>query len=77
VAHTIITFLYIAFAVQNPRLDYSRNTWMLGLLLAGPVIIPVYWVIHVWLAPHVGRRDVDTHTSGVEMIGVPAAHGLA
>ncbi len=63
VAHAIIAMLYIAFAAQNPRIERGRTLWMLSLAVAGPVAIPVYWIIHVLNAPYLGRRDVDEETA--------------
>ncbi len=57
--HFILTALYLAFAGQNPRLR-RRGMWMTSLVLAGPVSILVYWVLHVWRAPKVGQDDVDS-----------------
>jgi hypothetical protein len=57
--HFILTLMYLAFAAQNPRLE-NKVGWMMALVLAGPVAILVYWVMHVWHAPKVGQDDVDS-----------------
>lgn len=84
VAHFIIAMLYVAFAAQNPRLERGRDVWMLALVVAGPITIPAYWIMHVWPAPKVGRRDVDeVNSSGVvharAVLSAPAglAHAVA
>ena len=64
VAHCLITFLYDAFAAQNPRLGRARTPWLISLVLAGPITILVYWVMHVWGAPMIGRRGVDENMPG-------------
>lgn len=66
--HAIITMLYGAFAVQNPRIARWRTAWLLALLVAGPVFIPVYWVVHVWRAPRVGRPNVDGPSPGFDLV---------
>jgi hypothetical protein len=72
VAHTLISMMYVGFAAQNPRLERGREVWMLALVLAGPITIPAYWLMHVWPAPKVGRRDVDE----VDSSGVVHAHAV-
>jgi hypothetical protein len=57
--HFILTLFYLSFAAQNPRIG-NKVTWMISLVLAGPVSILVYWVMHVWNAPKVGQDDIDS-----------------
>ncbi len=59
VCHVILCLFYLSFVAQNPRIP-GKVTWMAAILFAGPVSIPVYWVIHVWEAPKVGLDDVDS-----------------
>ena len=66
IAHGLVTLFYIAFAGQNPRLR-SRLRWQLALILAGPITIPAYWLMHVWNAPRVGRGDEDGEVPGLDM----------
>jgi hypothetical protein len=72
VCHFILTVFYLSFASQNPRLD-NKIPWMIALVLAGPVSILVYWVMHVWHAPKVGQNDVD---SVIPQHRVRAAHSV-
>src|SRR6478736_1706797 len=65
ITHGLITLFYLAFAGQNPRLR-SRLRWQLALIFAGPITIPVYWFIHVWNAPRIGRGDVDGDVPGMD-----------
>ena len=58
VTNAIVVFLYVAFAGQNPRL-YSPFAWQMAFIFAGPVALPVYWVIHVWGAPRFRRSYRD------------------
>lgn len=59
VLHALITLFYAAFAGQNARIARTRTAWMVALVLAGPITIPVYWLVHVWRAPYVGSPGVD------------------
>ncbi len=72
ITHCLIAMFYVAFAGQNPRL-HSRVGWQLAIVLAGPITIPVYWFMHVWDAPKVGRMDVDEDVPGYDMF---EAHAL-
>ena len=72
VCHFILTVFYLSFASQNPRLE-NKTGWMVALVLAGPVSILVYWVMHVWHAPKVGQNDVD---SVIPQHRVRAAHAV-
>lgn len=66
ITHGLITLFYLAFAGQNPRLR-SRLRWQLALILAGPIAIPAYWLIHVWNAPRIGRGDEDGNVPGMDV----------
>jgi hypothetical protein len=78
VLHAIITLFYVAFAGQNPRIERTRTAWMVALIAAGPVAIPVYWFIHVWRAPHAGRnRHVDDGLPQVESLEASRRHPTA
>jgi len=66
IAHCLMTFFYLAFAGQNPRLR-SRTRWQLALILAGPITIPIYWFIHVWGAPRIGTGDTDYEVPGMDV----------
>ncbi|MFW5875635.1 MAG: hypothetical protein ACOCXM_02745 [Myxococcota bacterium] len=49
----LLVLFFGAFAMNNRRLGGTGKVlWTLGFLLAGPIIIPLYWYIHVWHAPH-------------------------
>lgn len=76
IAHFILTMLYVAFASQNPRLG-MQGTWMAALVFAGPVAIPVYWLMHVWNAPQVGRDDVDEEVPGYDEADARAEGALS
>jgi hypothetical protein len=86
VAHFIIAMFYVAFAGQNPRLR-SPAAWQLAIVLAGPVTILVYWIVHVWFAPYADddavsdapiphRHDRDAFTSHGTLIHPAVSPGL-
>jgi hypothetical protein len=66
ITHCLLTFFYVAFAGQNPRVR-SRMRWQLALIFAGPITIPAYWLIHVWNAPRRGYADVDGEVPGLDI----------
>lgn len=51
---TFAVFLVFGALVgNNPRLTTrARITWYSVLALFGPVMIPCYWLMHVWPAPY-------------------------
>lgn len=60
--HVLLHVLYIAFAAENPR---TRSApWLIAILLAGPIAIPIYFIIHVWNAPVLGGGKRDLYTPG-------------
>jgi hypothetical protein len=77
ITHCLVTLFYVAFAAQNPRLR-SHLRWQLALVLAGPITIPAYWLIHVWGAPRISSGGLDADVPDVEMSERGArAHALA
>jgi hypothetical protein len=57
--HGLLVLFFVSFVVQNPRIEEERILWVLGLLVAAPLMLPIYWWKHIWKAPFVagGRRD--------------------
>lgn len=52
---TIAFALLLVFGTvigNNPRLSTGQRTgWFIAILLAGPVMVPVYWLMHLRSAP--------------------------
>ena len=45
--------VYGLLAYHNERLSPNRKVgWFVAFLLAGPIAMPIYWIAHVWRAPH-------------------------
>jgi len=49
----IVLLVYGALLANNPRLEkWERVYWYTLFAIAGPVVLPIYWAIHVWPAPY-------------------------
>lgn len=58
-AHCILTMMFVSFALQNPRIAEGKWAWVLGMLCAAPLALPLYWWAQIWNAPMIGKSDVD------------------
>jgi hypothetical protein len=48
-----LLLVYGALIGNNAQLGVAaRLSWWAGLLLAGPVTLPCYWLMHVWPRPY-------------------------
>lgn len=47
----VLAIGFAILALENPRLDRRRGSWLLALLVAPPLAAPLYWWLHVWHAP--------------------------
>lgn len=54
----LLVIFFGAFVMNNRRIGgSSKALWVAGFLLAGPIIIPLYWYVHVLHAPHRGYHN--------------------
>jgi len=59
VSDTLLVFFFGSFVMQNPRIYGFRTAWLVALLLAAPIALPLYWAVHIWNAPFVGDYEQD------------------
>jgi hypothetical protein len=59
IGHFILTMIYVSFALQNPRVGPAKWAWVIGMLCAAPIALPLYWWVHIWNAPIIGDSRVD------------------
>ncbi len=59
VFNALLTIVFSSFVMANPRIYGLRTFWLIGLIAAPPLTLPIYWWTHVWNAPFVGERQED------------------
>jgi len=59
VSDTLLVFFFGSFVMHNPRIYGFRILWLAALVLAAPVALPLYWLLHIWNAPFVGDYELD------------------
>jgi len=57
--YALLTVVFASFVIDNPRIYGLRTIWLIGLITAPPLTLPIYWWTHVWNAPYLGERRED------------------
>ncbi len=54
----MLMVVYLPALVNNQRISKGmRYLWFIGFLVAGFVLLPMYWLLHVWRAPYQPDND--------------------